>query len=597
MIRNLTLNPRHDQMSSLLRQTQRAAAPTTTGSAAGAGVASSTASVRPRATDDADLFLRSSAASFPSIRRKRAGSSASAGSGGAARTIPEEWRQDVETSTGSPGKRTRPRRSSSGGGMSLNEAVIAEESGPTASSEPPEPDSYFSPHASASLFATLGRARSTSRASATSLATTASGSTIRQSGSTSLPGGAVAFSADSILPQTQKREVLPPSLATLSSQRHYSASDVQLERERRKRAETLRRRLLDSAITLELGSRPYADSSNSSPVIRSRQRGDSSLWSNARGTMLRSGSSSSLKNGVGLGLGSDLSPRRPTARGRTHSSPAFPAAAFANSAPSCVAQAPEPFYVSSTCCATMHPAFTVSPAEFIVPTTSCDAADRASDDDSTADSWSGLRSTHVRVKVWVKESEERRSSPIGKGKGKEPASDSEFSQLLEWDVDFAGLTSLGRDVSLQIRAGTNCAGADASTLGQPTAFPALPPNTIIFALQNTLDDREYFTAPLPSQRRRRAGTRRRGRSLSSESSCSSCEDDDDLGNLSDPGGGGGTISLRGGRGRRRRRDAELAEEDAAVEAEEEQRRRRVMLERSARETRMIRAAGMARVER
>lgn len=89
---------------------------------------------------------------------------------------------------------------------------------------------------------------------------------------------------------------------------------------------------------------------------------------------------------------------------------------------------------------------------------------------------------------------------------------------------------------------------------QPTAFPALPPNSLVF----TLDD-EYFTAPLPSQRR----------PFSSDSDSSASDD----GNFSDPG----TIALVA---RRRRRD----------EDEEHRRKRRVLVEKSVRETRMVKPA-------
>lgn len=144
-----------------------------------------------------------------------------------------------------------------------------------------------------------------------------------------------------------------------------------------------------------------------------------------------------------------------------------------------------------------------------------------------------------------------------------------------------------------------------------------------------MQDNEYFTAPLPSRREsRRSASRyhyhdRYALSASSASDCSSSgseesreggagggSDDDTLhlmkggsgfrsvesGNLSDPGRGGGGGSRFGASLRGSRKRADLAR-DAQVQAEEEQRRRRGLLEKSARETRMIPVADGLDIEK
>ncbi|BGP18704.1 hypothetical protein JCM10213v2_006770 [Rhodosporidiobolus nylandii] len=225
------------------------------------------------------------------------------------------------------------------------------------------------------------------------------------------------------------------------------------------------------------------------------------------------------------------------------------------------------------------------------------------DESDRVASWEGLRENRVRAKIFVRSagvSSEPAADEKGKAKAKEQSEngDESWECLVEWDVALDGLVSLGRD---------------------PTAFPSLPPNTLIFALSpssphlpfaspssatSSSSDIEYFTAPLPllhrslarSHLQRHSRRRSDSRGAVSEddlsSGCSSCESDDlDLdgedGNLSDPGVGharSGTLTLRTRREARKRARAER------LRAAEERRRRREVVEKSRRETRMVQAA-------
>ncbi|GAA6062663.1 hypothetical protein JCM10212_000563 [Sporobolomyces blumeae] len=242
---------------------------------------------------------------------------------------------------------------------------------------------------------------------------------------------------------------------------------------------------------------------------------------------------------------------------------------------------PRPFYVSAPARGTMHPSFTVDSAEFFVPdrrtsssssstidrtditsssasaprpTTSLDPdlitpgevdarlggghvrGDLRLRDDPELRFWPGLRHDRIRVKVFARPScppplpppvaarsngdeKEGRGGSKVTGDGRDEGDERGWKALVEWDVEMGGLVSLGRD---------------------PTKFPSLPPNTILFALSSppcpfvsslpTLSsgrssaaaprtasagspngpaDLEYFTAPLAQLHRATPGVRHR----------------------------------------------------------------------------------------
>lgn len=443
--------------------------------------------VKARASDDANLFLRSTSSN--SLRRRLATSNVSLGagpgsSGAHARSRPysiaAEPAQDshiAASSCTSDVKLVRHRRSSSSGlGLKKAGSVIAEEgssspSKPISSLDRPAVDSYFSPDAPALTSVPLppsstsagSRLRSDSHASAMSTATTASGSTVRQNGSPSVDKDSpqahlFASSASATRQRADSYENRP-------GQRHYS-SDTQLRRDHRRRREALQRRLLDSAITLELV--PPSGSGDEATGVgvgeKGRQRGNSTATTKPtngiRDAMIRSESSSSIK-GKGLSpFGAEFSstsssPRRPLGRGRTYSLPLMsPNNRRATPAPS----SPDAtFFVSEPCHGTMHPTFPVQRASFLLPIPGGGSGDASKSDgllnncDMDVDDWAGLRQDHIRVKVWVRQRvsdnfENARSHqqvPVdGYASKQEP-----WKLLLEWDVQFGGLVSLGRDVS------------------------------------------------------------------------------------------------------------------------------------------------------
>ncbi|KDE09491.1 hypothetical protein MVLG_00391 [Microbotryum lychnidis-dioicae p1A1 Lamole] len=240
---------------------------------------------------------------------------------------------------------------------------------------------------------------------------------------------------------------------------------------------------------------------------------------------------------------SSPTPHRPGRSGSTASIPGR-SASRGLALPSAVESAPSldvlpPFFIAQPACKTLNPTFMVEPSDFLVDPETQDLED-----------WPGLQEEHVLVSLWTKRSEV--GTDMDKGKAKEQNVDSAkaaWMVLVEWDVSLDGLVSLGRD---------------------PAQFPQLQPNTIIFAMAD-----EYFTAPLPLRTRFRPYT-------SDDNHSSSCSEDDSdgAGNYSDPGAGGVSHSWRSRR--RRRREEE--------EAEEARRMRKVLVERSLRETRMVKVA-------
>ncbi|SCZ89209.1 BZ3500_MvSof-1268-A1-R1_Chr1-1g01030 [Microbotryum saponariae] len=236
-------------------------------------------------------------------------------------------------------------------------------------------------------------------------------------------------------------------------------------------------------------------------------------------------------------------PHRPRRSGSTASIPGR-SASRGLALPSAVESAPPldvlpPFFIAQPARKNLNPTFIVEPNDFLVDPETQDL-----------DDWPGLQEEHVLVSLWTKRSEV--GTDMDKGKAKEQNADAakaDWTVLVEWDVSLDGLVSLGRD---------------------PTQFSQLQPNTIIFAMAD-----EYFTAPLPLRTRFRPFA-------SDDNHSSSCSEDDSDGaaNYSDPGAGGVSHSWRSRR--RRRREEE--------EAEEARRMRKVLVERSLRETRMVKVA-------
>ncbi|GAA5944673.1 hypothetical protein JCM10213_009182 [Rhodosporidiobolus nylandii] len=481
---------------------------------------------------------------------------------------------------GSSTGRTRPRRSSSAGTLLTRLYTPRIEEEPASLSSPSSP-SKSTPFPPASTPPTQTRARSTSRLSSTSAAST---STVREA--PRLPS--------SRQPPPAERPP-PPNSAQFA------------RREKERRGETMRKRLLDSFVSLEL-LEPRAAEENgfAQASVGGRKRGQSVLLPRhpAASRMRRSDSAGSGSPSSDLPL---ATPRKAMRRRRTLSSSLVPTtSSFAStSSPAATLVPSRPFFVSAISHASTHPTFPVDRDAFIPPlsTSATSSAAAELDESDRVASWEGLRENRVRAKIFVRSagvSSEPAADEKGKAKAKEQSEngDESWECLVEWDVALDGLVSLGRD---------------------PTAFPSLPPNTLIFALSpssphlpfaspssatSSSSDIEYFTAPLPllhrslarSHLQRHSRRRSDSRGAVSEddlsSGCSSCESDDlDLdgedGNLSDPGVGharSGTLTLRTRREARKRARAER------LRAAEERRRRREVVEKSRRETRMVQAA-------
>lgn len=493
--------------------------------------------------------------------------------------------------------RTRPRRSSSAGTLltRLPSSLIEEES-----ESPTSPNPAQTPSASTS------RPSSSSRLSASSIQ---SSSTIRQAPR---------------LPTAQEQARINAAEERPPAPRG-AASSLFAQQEKRRREEALRRRLLDSFITLELMTGEEEEPQRaSSPVLERRRRGASVVSVRPGGNrMRRSDSASSVLSTASLG-----SPRNAMLRQRTSSSPFLPtSSSLASSSdpkppPS---GPPQPFFVSPPSLSATNPAFPVDKCEFLLPPSTSSAS--FLDEAERRASWSGLRESRFKAKVFVRE---RRTDDEGsKGKEREVhRGEDEWSCLVEWDVALDGLSSLGRDVrTIHIVLQSSCSLAVSL---QPAAFPSLPPNTLVFALSpsspfstassSTSSDLEYFTAPLPllhkalrrSARESRVSRRTdafvpRGavseEDLSDDSLGSSSDENGDGagggaredGNLSDPGvpsftfsgarARSGTLVLR----RRAQRDSRKRLLAERLRAEDDRRRRAAVVEKSRRETKMVKA--------
>ncbi|GAA5876724.1 hypothetical protein JCM16303_006262 [Sporobolomyces ruberrimus] len=467
--------------------------------------------------------------------------------------------------------RTRPRRSSSAGTLLSRALKIKEEgdedeneteleggdgsTGPSpgtslnsletdSNSFPfpfPTPAEELSTSTSAS---TASRNRSTSRASLHSNATTTSSvSTIRQA------------------PKLPPYPPLPPS--SKEKTRRTPSSSQFAERERKRRQEALRRKLVDSFISIELVE-PERTSTSEVPstdqgIGTGRKRGKTITGTAGVGgigpRIRRSDSSSSINST------SSTSRKGVLRRRRTVSSNFLPTLSSLSSTAATKkeeeigrvgdgggTETSPPFYVSNPAIEQVNPTFYIDQLDFLIPrsapaaplgplplsapsetTTTGTSQDSERPiqfpDDERIDSWSGLRESRVRVKVFARRrrsERERDQARKGsnkektreKGKGKEVGTaeatrkngqdeDEEekgWNELTEWDIDLSSLVSLGRN---------------------PSAFPSLPPNTLLFTLltpsspfsfspstsstnpsigattsTTSLNDLEYFTAPL-----------------------------------------------------------------------------------------------------
>lgn len=372
--------------------------------------------------------------------RRRTASEASVRAGRGASGTDE---RELVLDDGSSAVRTRPRRSSSG--ATLLTVRIAEES----ESEPPSPSS---PVASTSCppavpfppASSSARPRSTSRLSASSLH---SSSTLREA--PRLPPSSSASKPA----RTAER---PP---------HPSTAQF-AQREKQRREELLRRRLLDSFVVLELVSPKEQQAEQPpravSPVLerKGRRRGNSVVSIPPPSRLRRSDSASSVATvGGAFGTGSFASPRKHLRRRGTSSSILPLAANPLFDPPPPVASSPsppsKPFFVSPPCFSSTHPSFSINRDAFLLsaPSSSSSSSTTAApaplNHAETVDAWPGLRESRVRVKVFVRPRRDQDDeSTQGKGKGKEREKGEEegWECLIEWDVELSGLTSLGRDV-------------------------------------------------------------------------------------------------------------------------------------------------------
>ncbi|KAI5474591.1 uv radiation resistance protein [Pseudohyphozyma bogoriensis] len=391
LIRNLALNPRRDALSSLAHLPPTTSVPSTTTPNGG--------STGPRlkfvAMDDTDLLLRTT-------RRRRAGSSASAsvgwGDDPADESTSARMGLGIQEEEDPAPKSSVLRRSSSGGAADLLASATIPDLGAaheplSGSSTAPCPST--STLSAPSLPPSGTRRRSTSRASIASVGTTGSGATIRavvpeldeEEGS----GGA----------GTSKTGVKKMLEAKLGFGSAGGEGGAKVEKERRE--ERLKRRMVDSFITLSTRPAGSPSSSASSSTTGASDR------PTARTRLSRSSSSSSSHS---LPL---------ARRNRTYSS----APAFASSSTS---TPPAPFFISLPHRGTTNPTFEITRGEMLVD-----------ENDAEDDTWEGLRSGRVTVGLWVRVDEP--SDTRGKGKQREQASEEEWRLLREWEVEFDGLPS------------------------------------------------------------------------------------------------------------------------------------------------------------
>lgn len=171
---------------------------------------------------------------------------------------------------------------------------------------------------------------------------------------------------------------------------------------------------------------------------------------------------------------------------------------------------PDPFYVSDVAPPATHASFFLDPENWVLPVSRSQGAATSQDSGGGGSGgrvaafpeeiqgWPGWRQSRFKATLWG------RRQPGGAELGQIPRarvradgldSDEEgeggWRILVEWEVDLAGLTSLGRDVSPSslgrqpaCTSRLNCTHQEGSFAWnvQPAAFPKLPPNTLVFAL-------------------------------------------------------------------------------------------------------------------
>ncbi|KAJ8293172.1 5'-AMP-activated protein kinase subunit gamma [Rhodotorula toruloides] len=534
LLRNLSLDPARDGLSTSLAGPGKLVSLNDPLPTSLVGKLASTSYDAGRPSADINDFA------IPSPRkgRRRAGSTAS-WSGTLAATRAEDAELVLDAK---PPARIRPKRSSSVGTL-LGKAVSIDE----------EEGTYVSAATS-----NLTRACSASRAS---IGSAGSGSTIRQAPRLppSRPDG----------DHLAKEKPPPP------------ASSLFALKERQRQEGAMKRRLVDSFVTLELVPAKTGAWQDERPVLGSRRRSGSV----ASVGMRRSGSGNSLR-------GSTSSPTKSMRRRTISASLLASDLPFtaSSSSPRQPQTSSEPFFISPISPSAMHADILVDHNSFIRP----DSPLSPFPDDSGTQSWPGLSESRLRIKVFARPTDGRR---VAKGKWRE--GEDGWRVLTEWDVELDGLTSLGRD---------------------PANFPPLPPNTLVFALSTSPSDPfaspsssssadlEYFTAPLTllyRSRRRRLVRRNSVSTLhprawsedeadASDSDLSSCSSDEDGGgNMSDPGVGNGSGTIR----TRPRSGTIRSLRSRLIKAEEERRKRAAVLERSRRETKMVKAADWEEMRR
>lgn len=433
LVHNLSLDPRRDQLAAALF---------------GQGLVSPaldllpTSASRPRSFDYGAAQGRAGPSADESLDnaprgagRRRAGSAASWNDRSAAESSRDDERR--------PPARVRPRRSSSAGTLLAQPSSRIDEEEPSSPS-PAGDGGPSSPGATASASTAL-RARSASRAS---VASAGSSSTIRQAPRIPPPA-----------PQQHNERPPPPSAAQFAV------------REKQRRDEALRRRLVDSFVSLELvqDERAQAQAQSQSAAradpLEAALAGRRRSGSVASAHMQRSGSAGAAQGpGASSWASSSLalsSPRKAMRRRMTASSllstsASFPTLASTSAAASSSSSPrPAPFFVSPPSLASTHASFPVDPSAFLLPLDDLEpgraaraAAAPALPDDPTTSTWPGLRESRLRAKVFARPSDALRpgaSTREGKQKAREEDED-EWRLVAEWEVELDGLTSLGPDV-------------------------------------------------------------------------------------------------------------------------------------------------------
>lgn len=388
-IRNLSLNPIRDLASSAL-------------------LLSSTSNLTRNqfAADDLDVYM---------TRRRRTSSAASRSS---SRVPSLEWREmeketaelgALEESPNSSAGSSGMERGNSGSSGARSIGMAYDGYDPTVGDavEPPSHDdssiqptslcssSTTSTATTTSLPSAYVRRRSTSRASLASANSTHSASTIRPINRTS--STRIASSATSILPST-----------TLT---HTSYTSESLAvKDKQKRVNTIKRRLIDSYITLSLvaSSAPSAPSAPSDSVRSTSDKAREATFASTVNSVERkrlSRTRSRSSNSFG------------TSKGQGKASPA--AAIFA---------ALPPFYQSKTYTASMYPSFEIDSTHFLV------------DEPQT---WIGQNERKFVLEIWT----------TGETSGDETNDGDQWRSLMKVEVNLDELVSLGNDVGFALIRG------------------------------------------------------------------------------------------------------------------------------------------------